>query len=91
MPDDYIYYAIYNFLLMNVKEFGSKFKILFSSGTFAAHGVWLSEVGVSSLKNRVYDFYIQRLDRFVFLGRKACVYKGKELTDSKIISIIFAS
>ena len=85
------YIMQYNFLLLDVKEFGSKCKILFSSGTFAAHGVWLSEVGVSSLKNRVYDFYIQRLYRLVFLGRKACVYKGKELIDSKIISIIFAS
>ena len=68
---------------MGVIEFGSKFKIPFSSGMFAAHGVWQPEVGVSSLKNRVYDFYIQRLDRLVFLGRKACVYKGKELIDAK--------
>lgn len=69
---------------MDVIEFGSKFKILFSSGMFTAYGVWQPEVGVSSLKNRVYDLYIQHLDRLVFLGRKARVYKGKDLTDSKI-------
>ena len=61
---------------MDVIEFGS-------SRMFAAHGVWQPEVGVSTLKNRVYDFYIQRLDRLVFLGRKACVYEGKELIDSE--------
>lgn len=76
---------------MDVIEFGSKFKILFSSGMFAAHGVWQPEVGVSSLKTGYMISIFNVLTVWSFWAARLAFIMEKRSLTRKIISIIFAS